>query len=330
MRGPLILSFLLHIAVIVLALVGLPSLTDQVIETPPVIEVALITDTSEAPEAVRDPIPQPEPEAVKKPEPPKPPEPKKQAAAPKPPAPPPPAPTPPAPEPVAVPKQPEPEPKPEPKPEPEPEPVVKPEPKPEPEPEPKPEPEKVAKPEVKPPPRPRKKPEPPPEDDFASVLKTVENLKSKPRPKEPEKPKKPEKSFDESIEDVLKKHSSSDPAPRKQRVSSLDPGQKMSMSEIDALRRQIERCWNPPAGAPEAENLVVEVALIIGPDGRVQQAQIVDASRMYRDSYYRAAAESVLRAVKHPSCTPLKLPSDKYDLWRETRLTFDPRELVGR
>jgi hypothetical protein len=132
------------------------------------------------------------------------------------------------------------------------------------------------------------------------------------------------------MEDVLKRHESSEPAPSSRQASSQKIGEKMSMSEIDALRRQIERCWNPPAGAPEAENLVVEVQLQINQDGTVRQAQIVDTSRMYRDSYYRAAAESVLRAVKHPSCTPLKLPHEKYDLWRETKLTFNPRELVGR
>jgi hypothetical protein len=132
------------------------------------------------------------------------------------------------------------------------------------------------------------------------------------------------------MEDVLKRHESSEPAASSRQASSQKIGEKMSMSEIDALRRQIERCWNPPAGAPEAENLVVEVQLQINQDGTVRQAQIVDTSRMYRDSYYRAAAESVLRAVKHPSCTPLKLPHEKYDLWRETKLTFNPRELVGR
>jgi len=68
-------------------------------------------------------------------------------------------------------------------------------------------------------------------------------------------------------------------------VSNLAVGPKMSMSEIDALRRQIERCWSPPAGAPEAENLVVEVDLTINPDGRVQRAQIVDTARMVRDAY---------------------------------------------
>lgn len=320
MRGPLILSFLLHAAVIVLAWIGLPSLDDRVIETPPLIDVSIVTDQSQAPDPVREPMPPPK--AVEKPAPPKP---QQQAALPKPPTPPPPAPPPPPKEAVPVQKEPEPEPKPEPKPEP----VAKPEPKPEPEPEPAPKPEpKVAEPEITPPPKPRRKPKPPPpEDDFASVLKTVENLKSQPKPKTPEKP---EKSFDQAMEDVLKKHESPEPAPQSRRVSSLNVGEKMSMSEIDALRRQIEKCWSPPAGAPEAEDLVVEVQLQINQDGTVRDAQIVDTARMSRDSYYRAAAESVLRAVRQPECTPLKLPHEKYDLWRETKLTFNPSELVGR
>jgi len=314
MRGPLALSVFLHIAVIVLAWVGLPSFDHRVIDTPPVVDVSLVTDVSQAPEAVRDPMPNPTPKEVVKPQPKQ-----QQASLPKPPPPPPapPPPPPPAPDAVKAPEEPEPAPKPEPKPEPEPTPK-------------KPEPKKVVEPEVKAPPRPRKKPKPPPEDDFATVLKTVEKLKNKPRPDKPERQQKPEQSFDDAMADVLKKHASAEPPSQQRPVSSLAVGPKMSMSEIDALRRQIERCWSPPAGAPEAENLVVEVQLTINPDGRVQQAQIVDTSRMYRDAYYRAAAESVLRAIKQPACTPLKLPPDKYDLWRETKLTFNPRDLVGR
>ena len=151
------------------------------------------------------------------------------------------------------------------------------------------------------------------------MLRTVEKLKDRP------KPKQPEKSFGESIEDVLKKHAAKTPPQQANRF-----GPKLSMSELDALRQQIERCWNPPAGAPEAENLVVEVKLQINPDGTVARAQIVDRARMYRDSFYRAAAESVLRAIKNPGCTPLRLPLGKYELWKDTTLIFDPRELVGR
>ena len=298
MRGPVTLSLLLHIAVILLAWLGLPSLSNRVIETPPLIDVSLVTDLSQAPAIAREPVPEPK-KAVEKPTPPKP---KQQASLPKaaPPPPPPPAPPPPPKEAVPVQKEPEPKPAPAPKPEPEPEKAAKPEPKPKPEPEPK----QVAEPDVTPAPKPRKKPKPPPEDEFASVLKTVENLKRQPAPKKPEKT---EKSFDQEIEDVLKKHDSEEEASKPQQVSRLDPGEKMSMSEIDALRRQIERCWNPPAGAPEAENLVVDVELVINSDGTVRQAQIVDTGRMSRDPYYRAAAESVLRAIKHPMCSTLEI-----------------------
>ncbi len=329
MRGPFILSTVLHVAVVLLAWIGLPSFApDRVIEPRQVIDVAVVTDiATKIPPTPPKPVvkAKPKPEPKSKPKPKKaPPPPKPQASLPKPPAPPPPPP-----DAVSLPEKPK---KPEPKkPEVKPKPVVKPEPKPEPKPvaKPKPEPKpkeppkpkKVAKPDVKAPPRPRRKPKPPPEDDFASVLKTVEKLKKQP------KPKKPEKSFDESIADALKKHDGST-KPQSQQVSRLD--QRLSMSEVDALKRQIEGCWNPPAGAPEAENLVVEVRLVINRDRTVQSAQIVDTSRMFREPFYRAAAESVIRAIKNPRCTPLALPQGKYDLWKETRLTFDPRELVGR
>ena len=297
MRGPLILSALFHIAVIVVALAGLPSDTDREIVTQRVIDVAVVTDIeTEAPSLSPKPEPKPKP-APKKP--PKPLKPEPRAALPKPPPPP----SPPS---DAV-KLPEPEKKSEPQPRP----------------EPKPEPKVAAKPEAKLPPRPKRKPKPPPpKDDFASVLKTVEKLKSRP------KPKQPEKSFDQKIEDILEKHRNGGPQTKPRQVSRLD--RNLSMSEIDALRRQIERCWNPPAGAPEAENLIVEVRLAINRDGTVRNAQIVDTARMFREPFYRAAAESVIRAIKHPICTPLELPQEKYDLWKETRLRFDPRELVGR
>lgn len=331
MRGPFILSTVLHVAVVLLAWIGLPSFApDRVIEPRQIIDVAVVTDiATKIPPTPPKPVvkAKPKPEPKPKPQPKKaPPPPKPQASLPKPPAPPPPPP-----DAVSLPEMPkEPEPKkPEvkPEPKPEPKPVVEPEPKPEPKPvakpkpKPKEPPKKVAKPDVKAPPRPRRKPKPPPEDDFASVLKTVEKLKKQP------KPKKTEKSFDESIADALKKHDSSS-KPQTQQVSRLD--QRLSMSEVDALKRQIESCWNPPAGAPEAENLVVEVRLVINRDRTVQSAQIVDTSRMFREPFYRAAAESVIRAIKNPRCTPLELPQGKYDLWKETRLTFDPRELVGR
>jgi len=61
----------------------------------------------------------------------------------------------------------------------------------------------------------------------------------------------------------------------------------------------------------------------------VREAHIVDVDKMRRDPYFRAAAESALRAVQNPRCSPLRLPPSKYRLWRNMTLEFDPREMLG-
>ena len=101
----------------------------------------------------------------------------------------------------------------------------------------------------------------------------------------------------------------------------------MSISEVDAIRQQIKRCWNVPAGAKDAQDLVIEVALVMNPDATVRDARVIDAARMRSDPFYRAAAESARRAVLNPKCNPLKLPSEKYREWQQITLTFNPKDM---
>jgi hypothetical protein len=49
---------------------------------------------------------------------------------------------------------------------------------------------------------------------------------------------------------------------------------------------------------------------------------------MNSDGYYRAAAESALRALSHPDCVPLKLPLTKYKLWKSFIFNFDPKNML--
>ena len=102
---------------------------------------------------------------------------------------------------------------------------------------------------------------------------------------------------------------------------------RLTITEEDALRRQISQCWNPPIGAKDIQNLVVEITIDVNPDRTVQHAEIVDQSRMVTDGYFRAAAEAALRALYNPKCSPLELPADKYDQWKHIDFTFDPRDL---
>lgn len=104
-------------------------------------------------------------------------------------------------------------------------------------------------------------------------------------------------------------------------------GSQLSASEVDMIREQIARCWNIPAGARDAKDLVVELRVQVGSDGMVQQATIVDQGRL-ADPFFRAAAESARRAFFNPLCRPLRLPPDKYEIWKDMVVDFSPKDLL--
>lgn len=309
MRWGIPLSVLLHVLVIAAGYIGLPHLLREpvVVEEPIMVEILQVAEKTNVPTA---PPQKAEPKEEPKPEPPKPEPPKPEPPKPEPPKPAPPPPPPPPPPPEKVePAPPEPEKKAEKKPE-----EKKPEPKPEPK-KPEPEPEKAIMPPRLAEAKVKRKPKPP--EDFASVLKTLEDIK-KAQPKKDEKPQPKKDSFQEEIAKAI-----GSPGQR-----NFDASQPLTISEIDLVRQQIQRCWNIPAGAKDAQNLVVEIRLDMNPDGSVRDARILDTARMFVDSYYRAAAESALRAVQNPKCQPFKLPADKYERWKTMTLAFNPKDML--
>ena len=302
MRVPLVISFGFHIAIFVFALYGLPSPSQSIVMEHRVIDVEIVSAT-ETPEPT--PVPKlapPTKKTVKAP-PSKPPAPPKQVAA-----------LPPAPGPV---------PAPPPEPEPQPKPVeAKPEPTP-PEPKAKPKP-KLAPPKVAPRPKPRPKPRP--RQDFASMmLKTVQKLKDAPPPA---KPQEKEKSFDEKMVALMNRKY----VPALERAQQAPLGEKLTISEIDAIKRQIERCWLVPAaiGAKDVQEMLVQVRLKLNPDGTLRESRIVDRFRMETNATYKAVAESALRAIRNPRCSRFNLPLQKHDVWKDMVLRFNPGEMVGR
>lgn len=108
-------------------------------------------------------------------------------------------------------------------------------------------------------------------------------------------------------------------------VRSLGSSEGLSLEEERALRRQIEQCWNPPTGVKGLRDMSVQIRIDVNPDRTVQRSMVEhDLDRMRRDSAYRALAESANRAITNPRCSPLKLPPDKYEIWRSMILNFDP------
>lgn len=174
-----------------------------------------------------------------------------------------------------------------------------------------PKPSEVLLPKEKPKPPEPPKPKPQQTDQLASVLKNVAKLKPTP-PKVDPAEQTDNKSREQST-------------PKSMAPSLSD---RLTISEEDMLRRQISRCWNMPVGARDAENLIVEVLIDVNPDRTVRSAEVVDSSRMASDPFFRSAAEAALRALRHPMCSPLELPPDKYEQWKTIRFNFDPRDMI--
>jgi len=119
----------------------------------------------------------------------------------------------------------------------------------------------------------------------------------------------------------------SDTVVRQQRDARLG-SVPLSTSELAAIRQQFERCWNPPAGARDARNLVVRVRVWLRPDGSLQREPSVVNSGESGDQFWRVAAESAVRAVRR--CEPVQgLDPEKYEQWRDIELTFNPRDMLG-
>lgn len=351
MRGALTVSIGFHLLIAVLMWVGLPRLdrSPPAVERLKIIEMVDIAAITNAPAKAaprpEKPAPPPEPVAAKPPPPAPavappppvkaPPPPKKpvakKTASPKP-APPKPAAPKPAPQKPAAPK-----PAPQ-KPKPKPAPTVAATPPP----PPKPKLPKKPKPAVKPAPPKAEKPP----TATAAVRPVARPKPPQPKPPKPKKAKKPAPSaFDKLLRSVAKmKPAAGDPAARKapkkpppQTAAApiaapdrrFNPNAKLSVSELDAIRDQIADCWNIPAGAKGAEDLIVDIFVRMNPDGTVRAAEVTDKSRMRVDPFFRTAAESAIRALRNPRCSPLRLPLDKYDLWKTFTIGFNPRDMLG-
>ncbi|MCO6391344.1 hypothetical protein GTW25_09920 [Aliihoeflea aestuarii] len=101
-------------------------------------------------------------------------------------------------------------------------------------------------------------------------------------------------------------------------------GATLSQSEIDSLRSQVSRCWNPPVGAADAESMVVSIRLRLDPSGALDGNPEVVSGRG-ASMAERAAADAARRAVMR--CAPFNAPADKYEAWADVQFNFDPRDM---
>ena len=165
------------------------------------------------------------------------------------------------------------------------------------------------------PPEPKKeeKKQKPKEDDLAAVLKAVKETAQK-----------------EKKEDKPKEDKPDDSSPNKSMSNKYNAELPMSMSERDAIMSQLAKCWSVPAGAKDAQNLVVVIDAEYNSDGSYIKVTLAQESmaRYNSDTFFRAAADSAIRAVK--VCSPLQnLPPEKFETWRSMELRFDPKFMLN-
>ena len=187
------------------------------------------------------------------------------------------------------------------------------------------------------------KPEPKPKSEPPKEAPKQAAKKPDPKPAKPKQAAAPNKSahpekkrdFDaDRIAALLNKipDAANEPAPvlpseeavlKKVRGQSNGSEATMSVNEIDALRSRIAQCWSVPPGGLGAERIVVKLRLQLNEDGTLLGYPTVANSGA--SPFFQAAADSAVRAVYQ--CQPYALPSEKYALWRDMILNFDPSEM---
>ena len=154
------------------------------------------------------------------------------------------------------------------------------------------------------------KPKSKPEEDFsiASMLKDLRNEKSN---------------------NIIEENGKED---KKQTAEdNQDKNMALSISEIDLLRQQLTSCWNAPAGAIIERGMKVTISAKIRQNMKVLEnsVRIVDTNISKSNTFYGPITDSAMRTLLNPDCSPLKLPKEKYNLWKSLTITFDYSIMKG-
>jgi hypothetical protein len=115
------------------------------------------------------------------------------------------------------------------------------------------------------------------------------------------------------------------PAPQPPTVGSANgqPTARMTASELDALRARLVQCWSPPLGWLDPAEVRVVMMINLSPEGMLLgEPQVLESPQ---GRFSLTAPESAARAVRR--CQPYNLPADKYDAWKQVKITFDPQDM---
>lgn len=197
-------------------------------------------------------------------------------------------------------------------------------------PPPEPEQKEVEKKETKPEPKP---PAPVANEKADPIADKLKQAKDEPKPLPPKKPpQKQEPKFDvnkiAALIDQREPQRVAAAGNELNKEASLGHvnanAAQLSQNEIDAFRRRITDCWNPPVGLDSAQDLVVIFRVMFNPDGSIKRGPEFVGGKP--SAAGPAFAESAKRAILQ--CQPYTmLRKETYNNWKDMELAFKPSDM---
>lgn len=142
------------------------------------------------------------------------------------------------------------------------------------------------------------KPETKPAEQKAAAEDLLKNIAEQ-EEKPPEEPK-PEEPVEEEFE-------------------AKDISETLTVSELDAFRQQISRCWTLPIKA--SQNIPVQLEVTANPDGTIESITVLEPTSQPTIDI-KIAVKNAKRAFDHPDCQNLSLPKERYSQWKVFRVIF--------
>ena len=151
-------------------------------------------------------------------------------------------------------------------------------------------------------PKPIQKPQP--DFNIASVLKDLRN-----------------EEVSNKIEDKINEEK----LENNEEETKINENLEVSISEMDLVIQQLRSCFNPRAGTQIVGNEMVKISAKIDRAANVRKdtVQIIDTNISKSNPYYKAITESAVATLYNPLCSQLKLPLNKYESWKDLKITID-------
>ena len=145
---------------------------------------------------------------------------------------------------------------------------------------------------------------PQPDFNIASVLKDLRN---------------------EEVSNIIEDDNNEKKLENNEDETNIKENLEVSISEMDLVIQQLRSCFNPRAGTQIIGDEMVKISAKIDRTANVRKdtVQIIDTNISKSNPYFKAITESAVATLYNPLCSQLKLPLNKYESWKDLKITID-------